>query len=446
MSHFPARVTVSKEALENNFQKVQQIVGQTSTVMAIVKADAYGHGLIGATQCFIDAGATWFGVAKVSEALRLRSHFPNIRLLSWIYGVDAPFQKMVEAQLDLSVSTIWEIEKIAAACESLGLVGTDKIPRIHLKVDTGFGRNGFTLDNPAFRAAIKLLSSFEKRGVLKCEALWSHLGCSDSLTFASSSSSSVIPCPDTESTSVAPETQDHATLSDPSVIAGSDLQSHSDGRAVTFRQIEQFEKALQMVRKGGLDPKYRHIAASAAILQHQELPKLFDSDLCNMVRPGIILYGLSPNPQTLSTEQFGLRPAMRLEVQMNNVKSIKKGEGISYGHLYHTKADTKIGVVPLGYADGILRSCSGSDQKTGAPVVFQEENGTFTRAVVAGNICMDQLLIDLTDGTTAKAGDWVTLFGYDKGEPTVDDWAKVADTINYEIITKITSEAPRKLQ
>lgn len=408
MSHFPAKVFVKKDALINNFKVCQKAVNGCE-VMAIVKANAYGHGLCQSALCFLEAGANWFGVAKMSEALELRKFFNQIskkpHILTWLYGPDAPFDEMVKNELTLSVSTKWEVELICKAADDLGYINHSKTPRIHLKIDTGFTRNGFTLDDPLLYETLDLIKQNQANGKIVLEGLWSHFACSDD-------------------------------------------KDDSQYSKITNNQNELFQKAIDIVENQyGLNVRFKHICASSGIINYPQMHY-------NMVRPGIMLYGLSPNPKKQDISKYGYKKAMKLEVQMNNVKDIKKGSGVSYGHCYHVKEDTKIGIVPLGYADGIMRYASGINDYDKIVFTIHQNNSQvqtsgdnlpkhFAGAHIAGRICMDQFMIDLGKDSIAKAGDWAILFGRGANQTSVDDWAKATDTINYEIITKITNEAPR---
>lgn len=402
MSHFPAKVFVNLKTIASNIEVIRSLIKKDTQIMAIVKANAYGHGLVEVAKTCIENGVNFLGVAKISEALQLRSELgDDVRIFSWIYGPEAPFQQMVEAKLDLSVSTVWEIEKIATATKKLNYAHTnyahtDNIPKIHIKIDTGFSRNGFVTSDPIFEEALLKLDEYERQGLLKLEGVWSHLACSDGKS--------------------------------------------EDAKNITNQQAERFKKAVNDIKSRGFSPNLLHICASPGIINYPELQ--FD-----MVRPGILIYGVSPNYETIEVEKLGFKRALRLDVQMNNVKPAVKGSGISYGHTYHVSRDTKIGVVPLGYADGIFRNAGGEgfdgDKKIGAPLLIKEQGGKNTIGHIAGRVCMDQFLVDIDNNTCAKAGDWVTLFGWEEEEPSVDEWAKVCETISYEILTKITEDAPR---
>jgi alanine racemase len=406
MEHFPARVTVDLETIASNTLRVKNIVGNDTEIMGIVKANAYGHGLLESAHAMLKGGATWLGVAKISEALELRKFLDedtencshqDTRIFSWIYGPDAPYTEMVRADLDLSATTLWELDKFADAAQKLGAPDSGRIPRVHIEVDTGFSRNGFTDIGSDFKDALVKIKDYEEQGLMKFVGIWTH-------------------------------------------FANADTPSNPANVDKTKAQHTKFEEFCDVVENNGLHPQYKHIAASSAVLLYPEMHY-------NLVRPGIILYGNSPNPEEIKVADYGLKPAMKLEVQMNNVKQIRAGSGISYGHRYVAPNDTWLGIVPLGYADGVLRSsggvnCScenGDEEKVGAPVWVPADQD---HANIVGAVCMDQFMVDLGPSTRSKAGDWVTLFGPGDNDPSIDEWAVAGDTISYEILTKTTQLAP----
>jgi alanine racemase len=252
---------------------------------------------------------------------------------------------------------------------------------VHIEVDTGFCRNGFTFEDPDYKEALEVLRRCESSGQLKCEGIWSHLATADE-------------------------------VDNPESVKTTALQNSR------FKEFIEFAEGL------GVRPKFKHIAASASVFTSPEMHY-------DLVRPGITIYGYSPNPKTIDVSQYGLQKAMRLEAELANVKVIEAGSKVSYGHKYTVSERTNIGIVPLGYADGIPRSCGATDDNPGASVMV---NGEIVPVI--GRICMDQFMIDLGPNTTARAGDWVTLWGFDSGEPSAELWADAADTITYEILTQ----------
>ncbi|MEI8082031.1 MAG: alanine racemase, partial [Actinomycetes bacterium] len=191
-------------------------------------------------------------------------------------------------------------------------------------------------------------------------------------------------------------------------------------------QLEQFDAAIEVAAKLGITPEVRHIANSAATLTKP-------SSHYDLVRPGIAVYGISPGPAVGTSRSLGLRPVMTLAARLSQVKKLPAGHGISYGHQYVTTADTTVGLVPVGYADGLPRA------STNAGPVWAAGG----QRIVAGRMCMDQFVIDLGNDD-AWAGDEVVIFGPGtNGEPTADDWAAACETISYEIVSRIGPRIPR---
>jgi alanine racemase len=198
------------------------------------------------------------------------------------------------------------------------------------------------------------------------------------------------------------------------------------GHPTVRRQAEAFSAAVAAAESAGLRPEVRHLANSAATLTAPDLH-------LDLVRPGIAVYGISPVPDLGGPPDFGLRPAMTLTGRLVLVKRVPAGSGVSYGHEYVTDRETTLGLVPLGYADGIPRHAGNA-----GPVLAAGR-----RRTLAGRVCMDQVVLDLGDDAAA-AGDEVVLFGPgDDGAPTAQDWADAAGTIAYEIVTRVGPRVPR---
>ncbi|MCI1935717.1 MAG: alanine racemase [Bifidobacteriaceae bacterium] len=417
LSEYPAQAIVDLAALKANMQRLVSIVGASSSagsadpdhaataVMGVVKADAYGHGLLPSALAALAGGATWLGTAQPREALLLRKAgigADRAHILTWLYnGTAAPFAEMIESDIDISVGSFAGIEAIAAAAASCG-----KCARVHVKVDTGFGRNGFTPE--AFDAAVASLRLHESEGTLKVVAIWSHL-------------------------------------------AVADMPKEPDFVAATDQQVRVFEQFVARAERGGLHPEMRHLANTAATLMRPEIHY-------ELTRPGIALYGYEPDPSMGVAGDFGLQPAMTLQAQLATVKDVEKGHGISYGRTYLTSGPTSTAVVPVGYADGIHRSASGANAlgaggkkavHEGGPVRVMTSQGPRI-CHVSGRVCMDQFVMDLggfARDLGVSEGDTVELFGPGRGaalaEPTADDWAASAQTISYEIFTCLRNRIPR---
>ena len=368
----PARATVDLDAIRHNVEVLGHHAG-SAAVMAVVKADGYGHGLVPSALAAMSGGATWLGVAQLSEAFALRSAGVHAQVLSWLHVPGTDFAAAISADIDLSVSALWSLSEVADAARTLG-----RTARIHLKVDTGLGRNGaFGEDWPTLLHAAR---SLEAEGAVRIVGVWSHFVYADEPT-----------------------------------------------HPMVRSQLERFGQAVHDAEQAGCDLEVRHIANSAAILTNQGAA--FD-----MVRPGLAVYGLSPVPSLGDPSFFGLTPAMTLSADLAVTKRIPAGQGLSYGHQYVTSQETKVGLVPMGYADGIPRNATNV-----GPVSIGG-----ARHTVSGRVCMDQFIVDLGPQSEARAGDNVTLFGPgDRGEPTAQDWAQATETISYEIITRIGARVPR---
>jgi len=367
-----ARATVDLDVIAQNVEVLRKHAG-TAAVMAIVKADAYGHGLLPSARAALRGGASWLGVAQLGEAMILRDNGIHAPLLSWLHVPGSDFTAAIAADIDLSVSALWSLAEVADAARALG-----RTARVHLKVDTGLGRNGAFGDD--WQTLLPAARRLEAEGAVRVVGVWSHFVYADEPT--------------------------HPTVRS---------------------QLEVFGQAVRDAERAGFDLEVRHIANSAATLTNPGAA--FD-----LVRPGLSVYGLSPVPQLGDPQSFGLTPAMTLSADLAVTKRIPAGQGLSYGHLYVTSQDTTVGLVPMGYADGIPRNATNV-----GPVSLAG-----TRHTVAGRVCMDQFVIDLGPASEAAAGDRVTLFGTgDSGEPTAQDWADATGTISYEIISRIGSRVPR---
>jgi alanine racemase len=367
-----ALATVDLDAISHNVEVLGKHAG-SAAVMAVVKADGYGHGLVPSALAALSGGASWLGVAQLSEAMALRKNQIQAPLLSWLHVPGSDFAGAITADIDLSVSALWSLSEVADAARGLG-----RTARIHLKVDTGLGRNGAFGDDWA--TLLSAARALESDGLVRIVGLWSHFVYADEPT--------------------------HPTVR---------------------RQEERFAQAVADAERAGCDLEVRHIANSAATLTNPGAA--FD-----LVRPGLAIYGLSPVPLLGDPQSFGLVPAMTLSADLAVTKQVPAGQGLSYGHQYVTSQDTTVGLVPMGYADGIPRNATNVGPVSVGGI----------RHTVAGRVCMDQFVVDLGPASTAQAGDRVILFGAgDLGEPTAQDWAEATDTISYEIISRIGSRVPR---
>ena len=399
---YPSVASVNLSAIARNLA-VLRAASPTTIQMAIVKANAYGHGLIPVALASLKAGAQWLGVAQLAEALELRAGLDeagiarkDAPIFAWISSTGTDFSTAIEADIDLSVSWTWVLDEIRAAARALG-----RPARVHVKIDTGMSRAGSTLaDLPELAQALR---EAQDQGLIEIVGAWSHMSRAD----------------------------------DPSPSGEESTRSH----------VKIFEEGLRILAQAGVRPKIRHLAATSGILWHPETHY-------DMVRVGIGMYGLSPDPSVKSARQLGIEAAMTLSAPLTSVKVIEEGTPASYGGTWQAPTRRWIGLVPLGYGDGILRACS-----NGAPVVVETERGLFPTQII-GRVCMDQFMIDLgpaegeADTPTsasgrppARVGERALLFGDpEKGCPSADKWAIRAGTINYEIVTRLGERIPRDYQ
>jgi alanine racemase len=362
---------IDLRALRENVRRIRGIVGPAQ-VMAVVKADAYGHGMVECARAAVRAGATWLGAAIPQEALDLRRAGITAPILTWLHAPGDPFADLLRAGVDVSVSGLWALREITDAARETGTAA-----RIQLKADTGLGRNGVQPED--WPLVVEKALKAQQDGLAVVTGIWSHLAAAD-----------------------------------------------EPGHPSVPQQLDAYRKALTYAENAGVRPEVRHLANSPGALFVPE-------SRYDMVRAGLAMYGLSPNPQLGSPAELGLRPVMTLLGRLALVKRVPGGHGVSYGHTYHTPSAGNLALVPAGYADGIPRTASGR-----GPVWIGGE-----RYTVAGRVAMDQFVVDLGD-REAGPGDVVVLFGPgDRGEPTAQDWADAADTISYEIVTRIGARVPR---
>jgi alanine racemase len=364
---------IDLDALTANVVHLREVVG-TEHVMAVVKANGYGHGAVECARAALAGGADWLGVADVTEAMQLRDAGIDAPVLAWLHDPDADFLPAVEAGVDLGISSIAQLEAVADARRTLVEAG-----RLHgqafvqLKLETGLSRNGISESD--WIAAFDRARELERSGDIVVRGVFSHV---------------------------------------------SNSSPGDDAAAVAL-----FVRGLDAASAAGLHPELRHLAASAAALRIPEAR-------FNLVRLGIGIYGLSPFDDASSAD-LGLTPVMTLRGRVAAVRRVPAGRGVSYDYTYRTKHATTLALVPLGYAEGIPRHASSR-----APVSINGK--TFA---ISGRVAMDQFVVDVGD-SPVEVGDEVVLFGDPvTGVPSADDWAEAAQTINYEIVTRIGARVRR---
>lgn len=365
-----AEIVVDVAAIRHNLRRLTTFTG--TPVMAVVKADAYGHGMLAAAVAAREAGAPWLGVATLDEALALRDAGDAGPLLCWLTVPSDDLMPAVAREVDVTAYTVAELDRLAAAAERAG-----RRARVQLKIDTGLSRGGAT--RAQWPDVVARARAGEEAGHWRVTGIWSH--------FASSE---------------VPE--------DPANAA----------------QEKVMREALDLAEEAGLRPEVRHIANSAAAI-------LRPSARLDLVRCGLALYGLDPAPG-LTPAELDLRPAMTLRADLALVKHVEAGAAVSYGGRWVAPGPTTLGLVPVGYAEGLLRSAGNR-----AEVMVAGR-----RRPLRGAVCMDQVVIDL-EGDEPAAGSDVTLFGPGRhGEPSAQEWAEAADTISYEVVTRLGGRLTRR--
>ena len=363
-----AEIVVDVAAIRHNVRLIRETTGVQ--MIAVVKADGYGHGMLESARAAREAGAEWIGVATLDEAVALREAGDEGRLLCWLAVPGEEYAQALARDVDVTAYSVAELDEIAAAAAATGIPA-----RLQIKVDTGLSRGGAPASSwgEVFRRA----RAGEEAGSWRVTGVWSHFACSDE--------------------------PDHPA---------NDLQE------------ARFREALAMADAEGLKPEVRHLGNSAAALLRPGAR--FDA-----VRCGIAIYGLDPAPG--HTPDLGLVPAMTVRTRLAMVKQIDAGEAVSYGHTWTAEHATSVGLVPVGYGDGVPRHASNAaDVAVGGK-----------RRPIRGRVCMDQFVVDL-GGDLPAAGSEVVLFGAPvEGRPTAQDWAEACGTINYEIVTRIGGRMTR---
>ncbi|HET9875842.1 MAG TPA: alanine racemase [Mycobacterium sp.] len=357
-----AEAVVDLDAIAHNVRVLAEQAGPAQ-VMAVVKADGYGHGAAQVARAAVAAGAAELGVATVDEALALRTAGITAPVLAWLHRPGTDFAPALAADVQIAVSSTRQLAGLLDAVHRTGRTAT-----VTIKVDTGMNRNGVSMaEYPALLTAVHRAVADD---AVRLHGLMSHLACADE--------------PENPTNDV---------------------------------QAQRFSDLLAVARDQGVHYEVVHLANSAGVMTRPELAY-------DMVRPGIAVYGLNPVP---ARGDLGLVPAMTLKTVVVLVRSIRAGEGVSYGHTWVADRDTTVALLPIGYADGVFRALSGR-----LDVLI---NGRRRRST--GRVCMDQFVVDLGPGAAdVSEGDEAILFGSgSSGEPTAQDWADALGTVHYEVVT-----------
>ncbi len=368
----PTRAEIDLAALRQNLSEVRRLANGLE-VMAVVKADAYGHGALPVARALEAEGVRLLGVALVEEGLALRAAGVKAPILVLGGAYDEGYAAMVDGDLMPTLFREEHVDAYAAAARARG----QRRVKAHLKVDTGMGRIG-VLPSEVAAFAQKLQRTPE----IELEGLLSH-------------------------------------------FANADL---ADAQ-LTKEQVRRFQEALQALRAAGIQPRYRHLANSAAVL---DLPEVRDGLQLNLVRPGLMLYGMVPAGWLEG--RASLAPVLRWRTAITHLKRVVAGTPISYGSTWVAQRESLIATLPVGYADGYVRKYSSRAQ-----VLVRGR-----RAPIAGRVCMDMCMVDVTDVPGVAVGDEVVLLGAQGRERIrAEELAGWAETINYEVTCAISARVPR---
>ena len=357
-----AEAVVDLGAIAHNVRVLREHAG-SAQVMAVVKADGYGHGATPVARAALAAGATELGVATIDEALALRRDGITAPVLAWLHPPGTDFAPALQADVQVALSSVRQLGELLDAVERTGRTAT-----VTVKLDTGLNRNGVgAAEYPSMLTAVRRAQAED---AIRLRGMMSHL------------------------------------------VYGDDPDN-----PVNDLQDQRFAAMLAQARDQGVRYEVAHLSNSPSAMTRPDLAY-------DMIRPGIAVYGLSPIPER---GDMGLRPAMTLKCPVALIRSVRAGDGVSYGHTWVADRDTTLALLPIGYADGVYRTLSGR-----IDVLI---NGR--RRPSVGRICMDQFVVDLGPGQADVAeGDDAILFGPGThGEPTAQDWADLLGTIHYEVVT-----------
>ena len=366
----PTWIEVDLNAIRHNFLQIRKHTGKDTAILVPVKANAYGHGMLETCDTLVRSGVDYLGVGTIDEAIFLRR---NGFVKTPILMLGSVLTSVVEHIVRNNITqTVGDMRLARAIDKCAGRIG--KKARVHIKIDTGMGRIGIWHED-----AIRLISKISRLGNVKIEGIFSHFPSAD------------------------------------------------EDRLLTHRQIKYFLSLLQDVKRAGINITYSHMANSMAVVDYK------DSHM-NLIRPGLMIYGLSPKPGAFSGK-ISLKPALCLKSKIVFIKNVPPGRKISYGGTHITTCHTKIATVPIGYGDGLNRRLSNN----GKVLVGGK------KAPIIGMVCMDQVMIDLKHIDHAKTGDEVVIIGSQNNlRISAEEIAKLCDTIPYEVVCWFDKRIARK--
>lgn len=371
---FPTRIAeieINLNNLKYNLQSIKRKVGQNIKIIAVVKDDAYGHGLIEVSKTLIKLGVDMLGVATLREALQLRGAGINSHLIVLTPGFTCEVELILKNNIRQSICTIDMAEALSKLARRF-----NKKAIVHIKIDTGMGRLGIFPEH-----AFDFINEILKLKNIEIEGIFTHIASAD-----------------------------------------------SSNKTYAREQIKKFYNLIDKLKKDKINIPLRHIANSACLL---DLPESF-TGFFNMVRPGLILYGMYPSSYV--SRSIKIKPVLSLKTKVIFIKLLPQGSSVSYGRTFITKRKTKIAVLGIGYGDGYNRALSNK----GEAIIHGK------KVPVIGRVCMDMIIVDVTDIQNVKTGDEAVLIGKQgKEEIKAEDIARKINTIPYEISCSLSNHVEK---
>lgn len=368
--YFRVKAEVDLSAIVHNIKEVMRVVGKDIKVMAVIKADGYGHGAVPIAQELDKIGIGGYAVAIMEEAIELRKAGTKTPILILGFTAPAQYKTLIEHNVAMTMFSYEMAKELSDVA-----VSTGNEAKIHIKVDTGMNRIGF---KPT-QESLKEIKKISQLPMIQIEGIFTHFARAD-----------------------------------------------EKDKEAAYKQKKRYDDFVQEIEDERIHIPVKHISNSAAIIDMDDCRK-------NMVRSGIITYGLYPSSD-VSKNVLDLKPAMELKTHIVHIKEVDAGEGISYNGTYVTDKKTKIATIPVGYADGYPRSLSSKGR-----VIIRGQY-----APIIGRVCMDQFMVDVTNIKDVNLMDQVILMGQD-GDACVsaDEIATMIGTINYELVCDISKRVPR---
>jgi len=368
-TYAPTWIEIDLGAIRHNLSQIKKLVRNDTAILAPVKANAYGHGILEISRVLADSGVDYLGVSTIDEAILLRKNgFRKVPILMLGSVLSEAASLIVGNNITQAVGDM----RLALAIEKCAKK-QGKLAKVHVKIDTGMGRIGVW-----HKDAMHFVRALCKMKNLRLEGIFSHFSSSD------------------------------------------------ESSALTHRQVQDFLSLIEEIERLGIHIKYKHMANSMAVIDYK-------SSHMNLIRPGLILYGLWPKP-SLSSSKIKVKPALALKSSIVFLKDVPPGRTISYGGTHTTKNHTTIATIPIGYGDGLNRRLSNKGY-----VIVRGK-----RAPIIGRVCMDQIMVDVGNIVGVKVGDIVTMIGRQFKEAiTAEEIAVLCDTIPYEVICWLDKRVPR---